>query len=151
MLPSGVDGETLDGLLSAPGLLRFGRSRGLDLEQAEDLWQEPHDEATRAEVLKAFTTALVTAVSVAVVTLDPDSVHFVGMLRPLVDDVLPEVRARLGHSLPAVPLIKTSAQVIGQSTARGAVYESLVIVQNRLRDAVLDARRQGRPADQPAF
>jgi predicted NBD/HSP70 family sugar kinase/biotin operon repressor len=151
VLPSGADGETLDGLMSTPGLLRFARNRGLDLEQVEDLWQEPHD-SSRAEVLEAFTTAIVTAVSAAVVTLDPDSVHFVGTLRPLVDEVLPEVHTRLGRSLPAVPLIKTSAQVAGPATARGAVYACLVIVQNRLRDAVLDARRRG-PADQsaPAF
>lgn len=154
VLPSGVDGETLDGLLSSPGLLRFGRSRGLGLEQAEDLWLQPHDDASRAEVVEAFTTAVATAVCAAVVTLDPDSVHFAGPLRPLVDEVLPQVHARLGRSLPAVPLIKTSTQVIGQSTARGAVCACLGIVQNRLRDAVLDARRQGRPADQspaPAF
>ncbi|WP_158853803.1 ROK family transcriptional regulator [Saccharothrix deserti] len=150
VLPSGVDDETLDGLMSTRGLLQFCRGRGLDLERIEDLWLEPHHGASRAEVLEAFTTAIVTAVSAAVVTLDPDSVYFVGRLRPLVDEVLPEVRTRLDHSLPTVPTIKTSTQEIGLSTARGAVYACLVIVQNRLRDAVLEARRQGRRTDQSA-
>ncbi|ONI92938.1 hypothetical protein ALI22I_01125, partial [Saccharothrix sp. ALI-22-I] len=117
------------------------------------LWLQPHDDTPRAEILEAFTTAIVTAVSAAVVTLDPDSVYFTGRLRPLVDEVLPDVRTRLDHSLPTVPKIKTSTQEIGLSTARGAVYACLAIVQNRLRDAVLDARRHGQPAGQsaPAF
>jgi hypothetical protein len=65
-----------------------------------------------------------------VVTLDPESVFFVGRLRPLVDEVLPEVRRRLGTSLPG----------LGMS-------------RDRLRDAVLGARRQGQQVEQlaPAF
>ena len=150
VLPSGVDDETLDGLMSTRGLLRFGRGRGLDLERVEDLWLKAHDDTSRAEVLEAFTTAIVTAVSAAAVTLDPDAVYFVGPLRPLVGEVLPEVRTRLGQSLPTVPEIKTSTQEIGVSTARGAVYACLTLAQNRLRDAVLDARRQNHSTDQPA-
>ncbi|ONI92274.1 hypothetical protein ALI22I_04845 [Saccharothrix sp. ALI-22-I] len=150
VLPSGVDDETLDGLMSTRGLLRFCRDRGLDLEHIEDLWLQPHDDTPRAEILEAFTTAIVTAVSAAVVTLDPDSVYFVGRLRPLVDEVLPEVRKRLGESLPAVPKLTVATQVLGLSTARGAVYACLTIAQCRLRDAVLDARRQGQHTEQPS-
>jgi hypothetical protein len=53
----GVDDEILDGLLSTSGLLRFARGQGLALERIGDLWHEPHDEVSRAEVLDAFTTA----------------------------------------------------------------------------------------------
>lgn len=153
VLSSGVGDEILDELLSTRGLLRFARKRGLDLERVEDLWQEPQDEASRAEVLEAFTTAIVTAVSVVAVTLDPESVYFVGRLRPLVDEVLPEVRGRLDPSLPAVPEIRTVPHLIGLSTAQGAVYACLTMAQERLRDAVLGARHQSQAAEQsaPAF
>jgi predicted NBD/HSP70 family sugar kinase len=96
VLFSGVGDEPLDGLLSTSGLLRFARGQGLELECIEDLWVQPLDEAARADVLDAFTTAIVTAVSAVVVTLEPDSVFFTGRLRPLVEEVLPDVRRRLG-------------------------------------------------------
>ncbi|WP_251063168.1 MULTISPECIES: hypothetical protein [unclassified Streptomyces] len=104
-------------------------------------------------MLEAFTTAIATAVSVVAVMLDPESVYFVGRLRPLVEEVLPEVRRRLDQSLPAVPEIKAVTQVIGLSTAEGAVYACLTMAQGRLRDAVLGARRQSQPAERsaPAF
>lgn len=153
VLSSGTGNEVLDELLSTRGLLRFARQRGLDLERVEDLWLEPHPGAARDEVLEAFTTAVVTAVSVVAVTLDPESVYFVGRLRPLVDAVLPEVRGRLDRSLPAVPEIRSVQHLIGLSTAQGAVYACLSMAQERLRHAVLRARRQSRPAEQsaPAF
>jgi predicted NBD/HSP70 family sugar kinase/biotin operon repressor len=153
VLFSGVGNELLDGLLSTSGLLRFARGRGLDLERIEDLWLQPHDEVSRAEVLDAFTTAVVTAVSAVAVTLDPESVFCVGRLRPLVDEVLPEVRRRLDKSLPTVPEVKAATQVLGLSVARGAVYACLGMARDRLRDAVLEARRQGQHAEQssPAF
>jgi predicted NBD/HSP70 family sugar kinase len=152
VLFSGVGNEILDGLLSTSGLLRFARGRGLDLERIEDLWLQPH-EVSRAEVLDAFTTAIVTAVSAVAVTLDPESVFFVGRLRPLVDEVLPEVRRRLDKSLPTAPEVKAPTQVLGLSVARGAVYACLGMARDRLRDAVLEARRQGQHAEQsaPAF
>lgn len=153
VLFSGVDNEPLDGLMSTSGLLRFARGRGLHLERIEDLWLEPHDAGLRAEVLEALTTAIATAVSAVAVTLDPDSVYFVGRLRPLVDEVLPEVRQRLAKSLTAIPEVKVATQVIGLSVARGAMYACLRMARDRLRDAVLEARRQGQPAEQsaPAF
>jgi predicted NBD/HSP70 family sugar kinase/biotin operon repressor len=153
VLSSGAGNETLDELLSTRGLFRFARERGLDLGRVEDLWLESHPEAPRAEVLEAFTTAIVTAVSIVAVTLDPESVYFVGRLRPLVDEVLPEVRGRLDRSLPAVPQIRPVEHLIGLSTAQGAVYACLTIAQERLLDAVLGARRQNQPAEQsaPAF
>jgi predicted NBD/HSP70 family sugar kinase/biotin operon repressor len=153
VLSSGVGDENLDDLLSTRGLLRFARKRGLDLDRIEDLWLQPNTEAPHAEVLQAFTRAIVTAVSVVAVTLDPESVYFVGRLRPLVDVVLPQVRERLDQSLPAVPEIRTGPHRIGLSTAQGAVYAGLTIAQERLREAVLGARRQSRAAEQaaPAF
>ncbi len=153
VLSSGVGTEILDELLSTRGLLRFARKRGLELERIEDLWLESHPEAPRAEVLEAFTAAIVTAVSVVAVTLDPESVYFVGRLGPLVDEVLPEVRGRLDRSLPAAPEIRPVQHLIGLSTAQGAVYACLTIAQERLRDAVLGARRQSQPAEHsaPAF
>ncbi len=153
VLPSGVDHETLDGLLSTSGLLRFARARGLNLQHIHDLWLEPHDEVARAEVLEAFTTAIVTAVSAVAVTLDPESVYFVGRLRPLVDEVLPELRERLDKSHPTAPEIKAVTHVLGLSTARGAVYACLTLARERLRDAALEARRRGQPPEEsvPAF
>jgi predicted NBD/HSP70 family sugar kinase/biotin operon repressor len=152
-LSSGVDDENLDELLSTRGLLRFARKRGLDLERIEDLWLQPHTEEPHAEVLQAFTTAIVTAVSVVAVTLDPESVYFVGRLRPLVDVVLPQVRERLDQNLPAVPEIRTGPHQIGLSTAQGAVYACLTIAQERLREAVLGARQQNQLTERsaPAF
>ncbi|NGO42689.1 ROK family transcriptional regulator [Streptomyces ureilyticus] len=153
VLSSGVGDENLDELLSTRGLLQFARKRGLDLERIEDLWLRPHTEAPHAEVVQAFTTAIVTAVSVVAVTLDPASVYFVGRLRPLVDVVLPQVRERLDQSLSAVPEIRTGPHQIGLSTAQGAVYACLTIARERLRDAVLGARQQNRLTEQsaPAF
>jgi predicted NBD/HSP70 family sugar kinase len=153
VLPSGVDNETLDVLLSTSGLLRFARGRGLDLQRIDDLWLEPQDEVARAEVMEAFTTAIVTAVRVVAVTLDPESVYFVGRLRPLVDEILPELRGRLDKRHPTAPEIKAVTHVLGLSTARGAVHECLTLARGRLRDAVLETRRRGQPAEQsmPAF
>lgn len=152
VLHSGVGHERLEGLLSTSGLLRFARGRGLDLDRIEDLWLPPYDEVSRAEVLDAFTTAIVTAVSAVAVTLDPESVLFVGRLGPLVEEVLPDVRRRLEAALPTVPEVKVPAQVLGLSVARGAVYACLRTARDRVRDSVLEARRQG-PAERaaPAF
>ncbi|MEU0391109.1 ROK family protein [Streptomyces chartreusis] len=153
VLSSGAGNEILEELLSSRGLLRFARKRGLELERIEDLWLQSHTESPYAEVLEAFTTAIVTAVSVVAVTLDPESVYFVGRLRPLVDIVLPQVRGRLDQSLPAVPEIRTGPHLIGLSTAQGAVYACLTLAQERLRGAVLEARRQSRLTEPsaPAF
>ncbi len=120
VLFSGVGNETLDGLLSGKGLLRFAQTRGLELERIEALWSEPLDAPSRPEVVQAFATAIVTAVSAVAVTLDPESVYFVGRLSPLAEEVLPEVRSRLAHSLPSVPAIRVVPQVIGLSVAQGA-------------------------------
>jgi predicted NBD/HSP70 family sugar kinase len=153
VLFSGVDEEPLDELLSSSGLLRFARARGLGLDRIEALWLEPSDEASRAEVLEAFTTAIVTAVSAVAVTLDPESVYITGRMRPLVDEVLPEVRSRLAQSLPTVPEIKVVTLVLGLSVARGAAHAGLAMVQNRIRDAVLESRRHPErpPQPTPAF
>ena len=153
VLFSGVDEESLDELLSSSGLLRFARARGLGLDRIEALWLEPSDEASRAEVLEAFTTAIVTAVSAVAVTLDPESVYITGRMRPLVDEVLPEVRSRLAQSLPMVPEIKVVTLVLGLSVARGAAHAGLAMVQNRIRDAVLESRRHPErpPQPTPAF
>jgi predicted NBD/HSP70 family sugar kinase/biotin operon repressor len=153
VLFSGVGNEPLAGLLSTSGLLRFARGRGLELESIEDLWLQPHDAVSRDEVLDAFTTAIVTAVSAVAVTLDPEWVFFVGRLRPLVDEVLPEVRRRLDKSLTTAPQINAPTQVLGLSVARGAVYACLAMARDRLRDAVLEARRQGQRTEQaePVF
>jgi predicted NBD/HSP70 family sugar kinase/biotin operon repressor len=153
VLFSGVGNEILDGLLSTSGLLEFARGRGLDLERIEDLWLEPHDEASRSAVLDAFTTAIVTAVCAVTVTLDPESVYFVGRLQPLVDEVLPELRGRLDERLTTVPEVTAPTQVLGLSVARGALHACLGMARGRLRDAVLDARRQGQQTEQyaPAF
>jgi len=153
VLLSGVDEEPLDELLSSSGLLRFARGRGLSLDRIESLWLEPSDEASRAEVLAAFTTAIVTAVSAVAVTLDPESVYIAGRLRPLVDEVLPEVRRQLAQSLPTVPEINVVTLVLGLSVARGAAYAGLAMVQDRIRGAVLEARRHAQTPQQatPAF
>lgn len=153
VLFSGAGDEPLAGLLSTTGLLRFARGRGLDLEQIEDLWEQSHDDAPRADVLDAFTTAVVTAVSAVAVTLDPKSAFLVGRLQPLVDEVLPEVRRRLDKSLPAPPAVETPRQVLGLSVARGAVHACLGMARTRLRAAVLGARSRARDAEQsaPAF
>jgi predicted NBD/HSP70 family sugar kinase len=140
VLYSGVGNETLDGLLSIKGLLQFARGRGLELEGIEALWTQPHDAANRAEVVEAFTTAVVTAVGAVAVTLDPESVYFVGRLSPLVDEVLPDVRSQLAQSLPVVPEIRVPSQVIGLSVARGAAYAGLALAQSRLRESMLEAR-----------
>jgi predicted NBD/HSP70 family sugar kinase len=150
VLFSGVGNEILDGLLSTSGLLRFARGRGLELERIEDLWLQPHDEMSRADVLDAFTTAMVTAVSAVVVTLDPESVFFMGRLRPLLDEVLPEVRRRLDKSLTTVPEVTAPTQVLGLSVARGAVCACLAMARDRLRDTVLEARRQDHHTARPA-
>ncbi|MFJ5733913.1 ROK family transcriptional regulator [Streptomyces paradoxus] len=152
-LSSGIHDRTLNGLLSTAGLAEFAREQGLDTERVEDLWLRSQDHRARAETLKAFTTAVTTAVSTVAVTLDPEAVYFVGRLRPLVDEVLPEVRKRLERSLPTVPRITTVSQVLGLSVARGAVHASLAMTHNRLRDALLKARAQGPKEEQaaPAF
>ena len=152
-LSSGIDDRTLNGLLSTTGLVNLAREHGLDIERVEDLWLTSQDHRGRAEILKTFTTAVTTAVSIVAVTLDPESVYFVGRLRPLVDEVLPEVRKRLAQNLPAVPRITTVSQVLGLSVARGAVHACLAMTHNRLRHALLRARSQGAQQEQaaPAF
>jgi predicted NBD/HSP70 family sugar kinase len=143
VLFSGVGNETLDSLLSINGLLQFARGRGLDLEGIEALWSQPRKAASRAEVVEAFTTAIVAAVGAVAVTLDPESVYFVGRLSPLVDEVLPEARRQLAQHLPTVPEIRVVPQVIGLSVARGAAYAGLALTQSRLRESMLEARRDG--------
>lgn len=139
VLFSGVGNETLDDLLSTEGLLRFAQSRGGEFERIEALWSEPLDAPSRPEVVQAFTTAIVTAVSAVAVTLDPESVYFVGRLGPIAEEVLPEVRSRLAQILPAVPEIRVVPQVIGLSVARGAACTAQSLAQTRLRESVLDA------------
>ena len=140
VLSSGVGDETLDGLLSGKGLLRFAQGQGLELERVESLWSESHDASSLAAVMDAFTTAIVTAVSAVAVTLDPESVYFVGRLRPRAEEVLPTARQRLEQSLPSAPEIKVVPQVIGLSVARGAAVAGLALAQGRLREAVLEAQ-----------
>ena len=140
VLSSGVGDETLDGLLSGTGLLRFAQGQGLELERVESLWSESHDASSLAAVMDAFTTAIVTAVSAVAVTLDPESVYFVGRLSPLAEEVLPKARQRLEQSLPSAPEIKVVPQVIGLSVARGAAVAGLALAQGRLREAVLEAQ-----------
>ncbi|GAP60747.1 hypothetical protein AHiyo1_43310 [Arthrobacter sp. Hiyo1] len=136
VLFSGVGNETLDGLLSGQGLLRFAQSQGLALERIDALWSEPQA-APRAEVVEAFTTAIVTAVSAVAVTLDPESVYFVGRLSPLVEEVLPEARRRLSLSLPSAPEIRVVPQELGLSVARGTAYAGLAQAQAQLRESIL--------------
>ena len=143
VLFSGVGNETLDGLLSTTGILQFAQGRGLDLEGIEALWSQPQEMASRAEVMEAFTTAIVTAVGAVAVTLDPEFVYFVGRLSPLVDEVLPEARRRLAQSLPTAPEIRVVPQVIGLSVARGAAQAGLALAQSRLRESMLEARSEG--------
>ncbi|MDQ0678632.1 putative NBD/HSP70 family sugar kinase [Arthrobacter pascens] len=143
VLFSGVGNETLDGLMSAKGLLQFARGRGLHLEGIEALWSQPQEMASRAEVVEAFTTAIVTAVGAVAVTLDPESVYFVGRLSPLVDEVLPEAGRRLAQSLPVLPELRVVPQVIGLSVARGAAHAGLALAQSRLRESMLEARSEG--------
>jgi predicted NBD/HSP70 family sugar kinase/biotin operon repressor len=152
-LSSGIDDRTLNALLSTAGLVEFAREHGLDIERVEDLWPAPQAPRARAEIVRAFTTAVTTAVRIVAVTLDPESVYFVGRLRPLVDEVLPEVRERLEQTLPAIPRITTVSQVLGLSVARGAVHAGLAMTHHRLRDALLKARSQGPRQEQtaPAF
>lgn len=150
VLCSGVHDKTLDGLMSTGGLLAFAREQGLALERIDDLWVETHHDDVRAAVVEAFTTAMVTAVSAVVVTLDPESIYFVGRLAALVEQVLPEVRTRLEERLPAVPRLAVARQVLGLSTARGAVHSCLTLAHARLREALLDARRQAPRVEQPA-
>ena len=138
VLFSGVGNKTLDGLLSTKGLLQFANGRGLDLEGVEALWSQPQETAARAEVVAAFTTAIVTAVGAVAVTLDPESVYFVGRLSPLVDEVLPEARRRLAESLPIVPEIRVVSQEIGLSVARGAALAGLALAQSQLRESMLE-------------
>ena len=152
VLFSGVAGETLGGLLSTNGLLRFARARGLDLGRIEDLWLQGHQARLRAAVLDAFTTAIVTAINIVAVTADPESVFLVGRLQPLVDEVLPEGRKRLDTCLRVAPQVTAPAQVLGRSVARGAVYAGLEISRSRLRETVLQVRRGHRaPRSAPAF
>jgi predicted NBD/HSP70 family sugar kinase/biotin operon repressor len=152
VLFSGAGDESLAGLLSTTGLLRFARGRGLDLERVEDLWEQPHDHASRAGVVDAFTTAVVSAVSAVAVTLDPKSAFVVGRLQPLVDEVLPEVRRRLDKTLPAPPAVEAPSQVLGLSVAQGAVHACLGLARDRLRTAVLEARQSPLAArSAPAF
>ncbi|WP_217697906.1 ROK family protein [Sinomonas mesophila] len=139
VLSSGVGSETLDGLLSGKGLLRFAQARGLELERIDALWSEPQEAPSLPEVVEAFTTAIVTAVSAVAVTLDPESVYFVGRLSPLAEEVLPEARRRLEQSLPSAPEIRVVPQVIGLSVARGAAYAGQALGQARLRDGILGA------------
>ncbi|MFC9351856.1 ROK family protein [Arthrobacter sp. NPDC057013] len=142
VLYSGVGSETLDGLLSTKGLLQFSRGRGLELEGIEALWSQPQEAASRAEVMEAFTTAIVTAVGAVAVTLDPESVYFVGRLSPLVDEVLPETRRRLAQNLPVVPEIRVVSQEVGLSVARGAAQGGLALAQSRLRESMLEPSRE---------
>ena len=138
VLFSGVGDETLEGLLSVKGLLRFATERGLELEGIEALWSRQQEAAARAEVVEAFTTAIVTAVGAVAVTLDPESVYFAGRLSPLVDEVLPAARKRLAESLPVVPELRVASQVVGLSVAQGAAYAGLDLARSRLRESMLE-------------
>ena len=101
----------------------------------------------------ALVTALVTAISTAAVTIDPEDVYFVGRLQPLVAPVLDRVRTRLDAMLAVVPRITALPGTIGRSTTRGAVRAALAESHDHLREVVLTARQHAvtrRSSDPPA-
>ncbi|MTD52453.1 ROK family transcriptional regulator [Amycolatopsis pithecellobii] len=139
VLPAGVGEETLGRLLSSRGLLDFARRQGLRLQRIEHAWTRtpPGSE----DVVRAFTSAVIAAVGVVAVTLDPATVLFTGRLAPLVEKVLPQVRDALASALPIVPAIMiSSTRELGLSTIRGAAEAGIRAAHRQLRDHMLTAR-----------
>lgn len=101
-------GRPLRELLSVDGILASAAARNIGLRDIEDLC--PPDTDERLQVVRGrFVTGLLTAVSVVTLSYDPEVIVFNGRLLPLVDRVLPELRAGLAGQLPAVPDLRVTA------------------------------------------
>lgn len=116
---AGVD-RPLRELLSVDGILASAAAMNIDLRTIDDLF--PPDTDERFQVFRdRFVTGLLTAVSVATLCYDPEVVVFNGRLLPLVERVLPELRAGLAGQLPAVPDLRVTA-LGGFAGAIGAAH-----------------------------
>ena len=95
-------------LLSVDGILASAAAMKAGLRDIEDLCPPDIDE--RYQVFRdRFVTGLVSAVSVVTLSYDPEVIVFNGRLLPLVERVLPELRAGLAGQLPAVPDLRVTA------------------------------------------
>lgn len=133
-LPAAGAGRPLRELLSVDGILASAAAMNTGLRDIEDLF--PVDTEEWLQVFRdRFVTGLITAVSVATLSYDPEVIVFNGRLLPLVERVLPDVRARLAGQLPAVPDLRVTALggfagAIG--AAQVAVRAGRAMVQGRI-------------------
>lgn len=144
--PQGV--RTLGDMLSRRGLEGHCELLGLSPDVLSRLLGEASpSEAppTVAEVsaLQAdFLEAVLSAIRVLVVTIDPQRVILAGRLFPLVERILPELLRRVAEELEDPPHIQSVAlHGTTHSTAHGAAQVALTHVQQALREEIVSGSR----------
>lgn len=133
----GVDAP-LGEVLSVNGLRRIGSGAReyLSAETVEALWQDPGD---HTELIQLFENALVEAITIVAVTLDPATIILSGRLLPLIERVQPTVQSRLFERLGSAPPIRMTTQH-GFAGARGALHAAVRGARSELRQRVLTLR-----------
>ncbi|MFF6804528.1 ROK family protein [Streptomyces sp. NPDC012616] len=130
-LPTG-DEQPLRRLLSVDGILDTAAEQGVALADFTDLFDSA-PEGPLGTLRRGFVHGLTLATSVATLAYDPQVIVVQGRLQPLVEQVLPELRERLSHVLPAVPELRPSA-LGGFAGATGAAFVAVQAARTALKD-----------------
>lgn len=134
--------STLGDLLSRHGLERYCVQRGVPPEELSRLLAAPDPSAAPASpemstIQAVFLEAVLMALRIIVVTIDPQLVILAGRLFPLVERILPELLRRVAEELDDPPRIQSAAlHGTTHSTAHGAARIALTHVQRALCEQV---------------
>lgn len=127
---------TLGAMLSTHGLDEFCRAAGLALDDLSELWIPPESGyASRIhEMRAAFVDAVVAALRMLAVSLDPDVIMLSGRLEPLVGTLLADIERGLAQGLSDPPrVLAIGLHGTVHSIAHGAAHFALARVLEKLR------------------
>lgn len=127
---------TLGAMLSTHGLAEFCAQAGAGLGQLSELWT-PSPQGYPKKIIElrlSFVEAVVSALRLLTVSLDPDLILLSGRLDPLVSPLLPQIASRFNDDLKDPPrLLAVGLHGTGHSIAHGAAQIALSEAYVRLR------------------
>jgi predicted NBD/HSP70 family sugar kinase/predicted transcriptional regulator len=137
-VPVGTEGDTLENVVSAGGLLREAEQLGVPLDSPEPIFsRRPPPELV--EVRRRFERALQLALLAVTTAYDPEVVVLGGSMAPLLENMLPDLQAHLRTLIPECPALFLS-KLGDQAGSIGALILGLheAYVQIGVDPAVLD-------------